>query len=152
MAVPIRRAVAADAEAVAAVYLAARHAAVPAIPPLVHPDDAVRTHLAEHVVGEQAVHVAEVDGRVVGFVALTPGWIEHLYVHPDHCGGGIGAALLVQATAVGGPLQLWTFAANDGARRFHARHGFAEVGGTDGDNEEGAPDVLRRWDPGAGRR
>ena len=27
---------------------------------------------------------------------------------------------------------LWTFVANEGARRFYAREGFVEAGGTDG--------------------
>ena len=38
-----------------------------------------------------------------------------------------------------GPIQLWTFQSNAGARRFYARHGFAEVEQTNGDNEEQAP-------------
>lgn len=42
-------------------------------------------------------------------------------------------------------LDLWTFAANAGARRFYERHGFVVVATTDGDNEEGAPDVHYRW-------
>jgi putative acetyltransferase len=42
-------------------------------------------------------------------------------------------------------LSLWTFQANEGARRFYAREGFAEVRMTEGDNEEGLPDVLLEW-------
>ena len=41
--------------------------------------------------------------------------------------------------------QLWTFAANTGARRFYERHGFVATRRTDGDNEEGAPDILYVW-------
>ena len=33
------------------------------------------------------------------------------------------------------------------ARRFYERHGFVVVGGTDGDNEEGAPDLRLEWQP-----
>ncbi len=36
---------------------------------------------------------------------------------------------------------------NEGARRFYARHGFVVAGGTEGENEEGAPDLLLRWTP-----
>ncbi len=38
-------------------------------------------------------------------------------------------------------LSLWVFTSNTGAVRFYERHGFVVVGGTDGDNEEGAPDL-----------
>ena len=50
----------------------------------------------------------------------------------------------------GGPtgLTLWTFAANAAARRFYAAQGFVELRRTDGDNEEGLPDILLAW-PGA---
>ena len=40
------------------------------------------------------------------------------------------------------------FQKNEGARRFYERHGFTAVEWTDGDNEEGAPDVRYRWTPG----
>ena len=43
--------------------------------------------------------------------------------------------------------QLWTFQSNHGARRFYERHGFVAVQHTDGDNEEGAPDVRYEWRP-----
>lgn len=42
-------------------------------------------------------------------------------------------------------LDRWTFAANAGARRFYERHGFVAIAVTDGDNEEGAPDVRYHW-------
>jgi GNAT superfamily N-acetyltransferase len=42
-------------------------------------------------------------------------------------------------------LELWTFQANTGARRFYERHGFVTVGTTDADNDEGAPDVRYHW-------
>jgi hypothetical protein len=35
--------------------------------------------------------------------------------------------------------------ANEGARRFYARQGFVEIGRSEGENEEGLPDVLFRW-------
>ena len=44
-------------------------------------------------------------------------------------------------------LTLWAFVANEGALRFYAREGFVEVARTDGDNEEGLPDVMLRWKP-----
>ena len=45
-----------------------------------------------------------------------------------------------------GHLTLWTFQANDGARRFYAREGFREVEFTDGaGNAEKLPDVRLEW-------
>ena len=49
-------------------------------------------------------------------------------------------------------LKLWTFQANAGARRFYERNGFVGIATTEGDNEEGAPDVLYQWDAGASTR
>jgi hypothetical protein len=40
---------------------------------------------------------------------------------------------------------LRTFASNRGTQRFYERHGFAEAGRSDGDNEEGALDILYVW-------
>jgi ribosomal protein S18 acetylase RimI-like enzyme len=42
-------------------------------------------------------------------------------------------------------LRLWTFASNTGAQRFYGQHGFVETRRTQGDNEEGAPDILYVW-------
>ncbi|WP_415921262.1 GNAT family N-acetyltransferase [Tateyamaria sp. SN6-1] len=91
------------------------------------------------------VEVAEQDGQVLGFIARDGADVHALYVAPDRCGCGIGAALLHRAQDAVDRLNLWTFEANTGAQRFYARHGFSEVRRTDGDNEEGLPDILLRW-------
>jgi hypothetical protein len=49
-------------------------------------------------------------------------------------------------------LQLWTFASNASAQRFYERHCFVETRRTDGDNEEGAPDILYAWGGHVGAR
>lgn len=90
------------------------------------------------------VTVAMTD-RVVGFLARDGGEICALYVHPDAQGQGIGKALLDQAKSAQSPLTLWTFQANEGAQRFYLREGFAEVRRTEGDNDEGLPDILFHW-------
>ena len=43
-------------------------------------------------------------------------------------------------------LFLWTFVANQKARAFYRREGFREVEQTEGDNEEGLPDVRLTWE------
>jgi len=94
----------------------------------------------------QEVWLALDGSTIEAVLVLVPGWIEQLYVDPARTGQGIGSALVDHAKAVGtGELQLWTFAANTGAQRFYERHGFREVTRTDGDNEEGAPDIQYRW-------
>jgi GNAT superfamily N-acetyltransferase len=146
----IRRAVAGDAgdlAGVAAVFVAARAQAAQDgwIPPILGTLQDVRDFLGRALATDE-VWVDELDGQIVAMMVLTPGWVNHLYVHPERAGRGIGTALLQQAKSGGAALQLWTFQANRPARDFYARHGFAEVECTDGaTNMERAPDVRLVW-------
>jgi GNAT superfamily N-acetyltransferase len=139
----------ADAGAVATTGLRARHASVPAIPAPVHGDAEVHDWFATVVLEERETWVIDRGGTIAALLVLQPGWVDQLYVDPDHTGHGLGTLLidLAKQRQPGG-LDLWTFASNAGARRFYERHGFEAVDATDGDNEEGAPDVRYRW-PGA---
>lgn len=86
------------------------------------------------------------DETLLGFVALLPGWIDHLYVDPDRHGQGIGRALIALAKREQGDLQLWTFQANARARGIYEAAGFVAEEFTDGSrNEERQPDVRYRW-------
>ena len=141
--VTIRPATAGDAPAVAALFLAARQRSLPWLP-VVHDDDDVRGWVAGVLVPSGTVWVAAgADDAPLGFAALTPGWLDHLYVHPDHQGRGIGSRLLAFAVErESGALQLWTFQDNGPARRFYEGRGFVPVEFTDGaENEERWPDV-----------
>ena len=89
--------------------------------------------------------VAVIGGRVLGFLAREEAYVHALYVSAAARGRGVGSALLQGAQAVRPTLDLWTFAANAGARRFYRRHGFAEVRSTAGENDEGLPDILLSW-------
>ena len=145
----IRRAAAADAPAVADVWLRAFRSAY-AFPPA-HPDDDVRGWIRDVLLPAGATWVAEDHGRVVALLAVTPGWVDQLYVDPPAHGQGIGRALLDHAKALEpAGLELWTFQANARARRFYARNGFVEVELTEGaGNEEHQPDVRLAWRPPA---
>ena len=73
-------------------------------------------------------------------------FIEHLYILPECQDRGLGRQLLEKAMAGARELRLWTFQANEKARRFYERHGFTAERLTDGaDNEEKQPDVLYHW-------
>jgi len=151
MAVTIRLARDDETSAVAELYLRARAAAVPAIPPSVHDDDDVRRWVRTTLLPSTEVWVADEDGGVIGFLALADGWIEQLYLEPSRTSEGIGSQLVDHAKArQPDGLDLWAFQSNVGARRFYERHGFVAVAETDGDNEEGEPDVRYHWPTVAG--
>jgi GNAT superfamily N-acetyltransferase len=102
------------------------------------------------VLPTKEVWVAEVDGIVEALVVLDGDWIDQLYVAPGRTGQRLGTELLNTAKLHRPQgLRLWTFQANQGARRFYERHGFKAMATTDDDNEEGAPDVRYEWSPGA---
>ncbi len=157
----MRRATLADARAAADLWLRARVAAAAAatIPPPVHDDDDVRGWFATRVVPAGETWLAHDNtGALVGLLVLDGFWLEQLYVEPTAQGQGVGSQLLDLARVQRpGGMQLWTFAANLGARRLYERAGFREVRRTDGENEEGAPDILYAWgdpvaDAGPGHR
>jgi ribosomal protein S18 acetylase RimI-like enzyme len=135
-----------DVEAVAEVLVRARRAAVPLMPRPVHPDHDAPAYVRTKLHDADA-WVAEVGGRVVGFALTQPGWLDMLYVLPDHVGRGIGSALLdlVKHHRRAG-FSLRVFESNTPARRFYRDRGLVELERADGDaNEEGAPDIRMAW-------
>lgn len=142
----VRRAQPSDSSPIADVWLRSRKASVPAIPPPVHTDEQVRAWFHELVRSHRETWVAHVDEVIIGLLVLDDDWVDQLYVDPSWTGKGVGSRLLALArTRRPERLRLWTFQANTAARRFYERHGFVEAEKTDGDNEEGAPDVLYEW-------
>lgn len=134
-----------QAGAIAELYLQCRKAAEPTIPPMVHSDEETRSWVADVVCQDLDVWVAA-GGSLVGLLVLDGTELDQLYVAPGWQGSGVGTALveLAKQKSPSG-LELWTFVSNTGAQRFYERHGFVEIGRTDGDNEEGAPDIRYRW-------
>lgn len=133
-----------DAPAVTAVHLASRRAA--AMPPGVHDDLEVHAFLAARMTDDE-VWVAEIHGEVVGYLRLTPTWLDDLYVAPAYAGQGIGSLLLDLAKSLRPDgFSLWVFEMNAPARAFYLRHGLVEREHTDGsDNEERTPDLRMSW-------
>jgi ribosomal protein S18 acetylase RimI-like enzyme len=149
--VRIRQASSADADAVADVFIASFGSL--SFLPRLHTHDEHRAFIAGVVLQQQDVVVAEEeDGSVAGFIAMAHGVVEHLYVHPDRQGRGIGSALLTEAKRrMAGGFRLWVFQQNEKARRFYERHGLVVVELTDGSgNEEKTPDALYEWSGGDG--
>lgn len=146
--IDLRRATQADAPAIAGIHLSARAAAGDAFPPAVHADEEYLPHLLADVLPSQEVWIAHTGDEPVGVLALDGELLTDLYVAPRAQGRGVGSALLEHAKRLRpNGLTLWVFTSNRPALTFYGRHGFAVVGGTDGDNEEGAPDLLLRWLP-----
>jgi GNAT superfamily N-acetyltransferase len=144
MTTSIRRSIAADADPIADVFLAAR--ATMSYLPHLHTESDTRNFIAG-VAASKETWVAERNGAVVGFAVVDGGWLEHLYVHPSRFNSGTGSKLFERATKEHPQgFQLWVFQKNAGARRFYERHGCALEKLTDGaDNEEKLPDALYVW-------
>jgi GNAT superfamily N-acetyltransferase len=135
----------ADAFAITQVWLTAFRETY-AFPPA-HGDAEVLEWVRSGLLPATETWVAETGGEVVGFMALRGESIEQLYLRQLWTGHGIGSRFVAVAKErAPARLELWTFQANAGARRFYERHGFAVVELTDGAaNEEGQPDVRYVW-------
>jgi ribosomal protein S18 acetylase RimI-like enzyme len=146
----IRRAQAADADAVGDVWLEAFKATYP-FPPA-YPDEDVRRWIRDELVPREETFVAlDPDGTVVGFMSLHDDDLDQLYVRPDRHDHGIGSRFveLAKQRRPGG-IGLYTFQVNAKARRFYERRGFRVERLGDGEsNEERQPDVRYEWRPNA---
>lgn len=141
----VRRAGAADAEALARLHRLTMRVSLPYLPELHTPQEDLR-YFADKLLPDNEVWLAEEGGVALGYIAFHPGWIAHLYVHPDHQGRGIGPRLLERALADSVERRLWTFQRNARARTFYEARGFELERLTDGaDNEEREPDALYLW-------
>lgn len=137
-----------DADAVAEVFIASFDTLT--FLPKLHTNEETIDFIANKVMPEQEVFVAEEQGMIVGFLALGHlDTLEHLYVHPDSQGRGIGGALLERAKErMPEGFSLWVFQQNLQARRFYERRGLSLIERTEGaGNEERMPDARYEWRP-----
>jgi ribosomal protein S18 acetylase RimI-like enzyme len=135
-----------EADEIVAVFEASRRDALPYLPEL-HSHEDNRAWMRNRVFKECEVWVARDRSEIVGFMALRPGWVDHLYLKPGLYRRGIGSTFirLAQSRQPDG-LQLYAFQKNDRARSFYEKHGFKAIFFGDGSlNEEREPDVLYEW-------
>jgi GNAT superfamily N-acetyltransferase len=142
---PARRS---EAAAVGELMWTVREQSTGPIPPQIHSLEETRVWMRDQFATHE-IWVADSAGTLVALMLLRrPDWLSQLYVDQSVTGRGLGSRLLSLAKSrYPEGLQLWTFQSNAGARRFYERHGFTAVAWTDGDNEEGAPDVRYEWRP-----
>jgi ribosomal protein S18 acetylase RimI-like enzyme len=136
-----------DADPIARLFLASKGTLT--FLPSIHTDEETFNFIANIVLRDQDVFVAETNGEISGFLAMQGDMVEHLYVRPDLLRRGIGSALLQRAKErLPSGFRLWVFQQNVSARRFYERHGLRLVEETDGSrNEERTPDALYEWRP-----
>lgn len=87
-----------------------------------------RREVSNHWLPMAETGVYELDGVVVGFVALIGSEVGAIFVDPEHQGRGIGRALMDHARAARPFLELDVFEANHIGRRFYDAYGFEVVG------------------------
>lgn len=141
----LRLATADDLPAIAAVFIETRSRCLPFI--VWDYSQSVMENVFSRQMAQMEFWVAEVEGRIVGFIAFVPDEIEHLYLLPEFHGRGIGTGLLLHALdRCGDDVSLWVFQQNGPARSFYERHGFLLKLETDGaNNMEKAPDAQYFW-------
>ncbi|MDQ2748120.1 MAG: amino-acid N-acetyltransferase [Actinomycetota bacterium] len=100
----------------------------------------------------QDFRVADLDNTVVGCGGLHVLWadlgeVRTLAVHPEHCGSGIGAAVLGGLIEAARDLGLTRLFALTFHTSFFERHGFVEIEGTPVDPDTYAA-LRQSYDPG----
>jgi GNAT superfamily N-acetyltransferase len=142
----LRRATACDANTIADVYSASFRLLT--VLPMLHTIEDYRWFIANVILKEFEVTVAEDETGIVAFLARRGEEVRLLYTRPDRIGMGAGSQLIDAAKTTGiGALELWCFQANERARRFYESRGFRAIRCTDGaDNEEQTPDIRYRWE------
>lgn len=117
------------------------------------PKDEWRRRFETEIAVEERVYIAEVDGRIAGFLAVKDrgggqGYLHEIFVAPEFQRRGVGSTLmgLAKALAPAG-LRLHTLQRNTQAAAFYARHGFTVV--STGVGRVGLPNAQYGWTPGS---
>ena len=107
-----------------------------------------RAYFQNQILAHHDVFVAEVEGAIVGYMAIQDDYIDRLYVAVEHQRQGVGSALLAEArTRSPSRLRLCTHQQNHGACKFYERQGFLAVRYGLSPPPECVPDVEYWWRP-----
>jgi len=139
----------ADAEALIALWRAAKNHAYPYLPTeLAYTIEDDTWFFRERMEPHCDIWLAVAGDELLGYLALDDSYLDRLYIHPDHQRGGVGAALLEKAKELSpGGLELHTHQQNISACSFYEKHGFEPASfGTSGPPES-MPDVEYKWRP-----
>ncbi|MGH7355915.1 MAG: GNAT family N-acetyltransferase [Candidatus Rokuibacteriota bacterium] len=105
-------------------------------------------HFRTVIAARNALWVAEVNGRPVGFMAIAGDFIDQLFVDHEHQRRGFGSALITQAKRLSpGGLRLFTFQNNGAGRTFYEKHDLKAVRFGVSAAPESEPDVEYHWMP-----
>ncbi len=88
--------------------------------------DEAASMIREHFLDIAETYIAEHDGAPVGFIALIGTEVGGLFLRPAFHGRGIGKALMDNAVARCGAVQLEVFTDNAIGRKFYKSYGFVE--------------------------
>ena len=141
-----RAAVANDVDAIAWIF--SRSLRLLTFLPELHTVEEDHWFIANIILKECEVTVAENNNSMVSFLARQDEEIRLLYTQPDFIGRGAGSLLLDAAKRAGiAALELWCFQSNVRARQFYEARGFRPIKFSDGQhNEEKTPDIRYRWE------
>ena len=118
------------------------------------PKDAWQRRFEAEIALEEQVYIAEIAGRIAGFVAVKDhgggqGYLHQIFVAPEFHRRGIGSTLLELAKELApAGLCLHTLQRNLQAAAFYERHGFTVV--QTGSGRVGLPNAQYAWTPGSG--
>jgi len=88
--------------------------------------DQERDNLPNLYIPAAETWVAEVEGKVVGFIALIGNEVGGLFVDPSIHSHGIGRSLMDKAKKIHGDLVVEVFEKNTIGRAFYDRYGFTQ--------------------------
>lgn len=86
-----------------------------------------RKNVADIYIPNTDTWVAEVDGKVQGFIALMGNEVGAIFLQPHCHGRGVGKALMDKAQKLHGDLEVEVFKENVIGRKFYIRYGFEHL-------------------------